>query len=327
MKLSKCRRPLVGRYAILVIVASGVGWLSTSAILPSVSDASKASRVSTAGFPSGPGNPGIFTERCRFSHQAADDPILLPRRPGRSMQHDFFGNVSTNATSTAGSLLGGATTCRTSADSSAYWSPVLYQHARPLAPISALIYWRRPRRETDPIHTVPAGLQIIAGNEMADHPQGLARVSWNCTHEPRTLVSAIPTASPHTCAPEGRLKLTVAFPSCWDGHTLSAVGQRNVVYLEPGKLGCPASHPVQIPQIVFHVIYPISSAAGLSLSMSPTTTGSVDTAHVDFINAWHQSILDADIRACVSTSTRCGPVAGPQATPHGPIRSSAGGPA
>lgn len=323
MNLSKWSRAKAGMLGVVVVSVGAAGWLATAAAVPGVSAASKTSAVSTARFPSGPGNPGIFTERCRFSHEAADDPILQPGRPGRSMQHDFFGNESTDASSTAHSLLRGATTCRTSADSSAYWSPVLYQDDRPLTPISAVIYWRRPRHDTDPVHTIPPGLQMIAGDEMADHPQGVEKVAWSCAREPKRAPSAARTASPHSCANAGRLKLTVTFPSCWNGHTLSAENLRNVTYRGAGDTGCPASHPVQIPQIVFHVIYPTSSASGLALSMSPATTGSVDTAHVDFINGWKQNILDRDVRACVATSTRCGPVTGPQATPHGPITHSA----
>jgi Domain of unknown function (DUF1996) len=72
------------------------------------------------------------------------------------------------------------------------------------------------------------------------------------------------------------LRLIVTFPSCWDGHTLDGAAQTNAVYPIDGR--SPASHPVVIPQIVFHVIYPTSSAADLTLSMSPTTEGSTDTA-------------------------------------------------
>jgi hypothetical protein len=75
---------------------------------------------------------------------------------------------------------------------------------------------------------------------------------------------------------------------------------------------------VLIPRIVLHVVYPTSSAAGLSLSMSPTMTGSTDTAHADFIDGWREPVLDRDVAACVATSTRCGSVQGALATPQGP---------
>jgi hypothetical protein len=114
------------------------------------------------------------------------------------------------------------------------------------------------------------------------------------------------------------VRVTVTFPSCWDGHTLSGRGQTNVVYRQSG--GCPSSHPVQIPQVVFHVSWPTSSATGLTLSMTPTMQGSTDTMHVDLINGWTQNILDRDVTACDATSTRCGPVSGADAAPQGPAK-------
>ena len=274
---------------------------------------SAAQTVTTSQFPSGQREPGIFTDRCGYSHEAADDPILAPGRPGTAMHHDFYGNATTSASSTAASLVGGSTTCTTSADSSAYWTPVLYQNGKPLTPGTALIYWRRPRGDTQAVQAIPAGLQLIAGDETATTPQSKLVTAWTCS---RQLGVRSATAVPHDCAAGNELRLTVTFPSCWDGHTLTGTGQQNVVYREPS--GCPASHPVQIPQIVFHVNYPTSSAAGLTLSMTPTVQGSTDTEHVDFINGWNQDILARDVTACVATSTRCGPVTGAAATPQGP---------
>jgi hypothetical protein len=281
--------------------------------VPSIASASPAPPVVTAGFPSGAGEPGIFTDRCAYSHEAADDPILAPNEPGAAMHHDFYGNSSTSAASTASSLVNGATTCTTSADSSAYWTPVLYQHGVALTPGPALIYWRRPARDADAVATVPAGLQMIAGDETATAPQSKTVTAWTCSG---TVLPTASTATPHDCAAGSELRLVVTFPSCWDGHTLAGAGQSDVVYR--GADGCPTSHPIQIPQIVFHVNYPTSSASDLTVSMTPTMQGSTDTEHVDFISGWNQSTLDRDVAACVATSTRCGPVTGADATPRGP---------
>ena len=141
-------------------------------------------------------------------------------------------------------------------------------------------------------------------------------IRWTCSATRANPFPAKGTATPHDCPGTSKLRLMVTFPSCWDGHTLSAVGQTNVVY--PTAAGCPASHPVVIPQIVFHVVYPTSSANDLTLSMTPTMAGSTDTEHVDFMNGWTQTVISANTAACVATSTRCGPVTGPTATPHGP---------
>ena len=42
---------------------------------------------------------------CGASHAAADDPIVFPGQPGAAHLHEFFGNTSTNASSTYASML------------------------------------------------------------------------------------------------------------------------------------------------------------------------------------------------------------------------------
>jgi hypothetical protein len=269
-----------------------------------------------SGFPPGQAGGGIFTDRCRFSHEAADDPILMPGMAGQSMQHDFFGNTTTSASSTASTLAGKPTTCSTSADASAYWTPVLYQNGQPLQPASALIYWRQSKALASTVQPMPAGISLIAGDEAATQPQSAKVIRWTCSGDTST---GNLTSTPHDCSGARMLRLVITFPSCWDGHTLNGAGQANAVYPAAGR--CPASHPVAIPQIVFHVNYPTSSAAGLTLSMSPMRQGSTDTAHADFINGWNQALMARDTSACIAGRVRCGPVTGAGAVPQGPVTS------
>src|SRR5688572_5631935 len=76
--------------------------------------------------PGGPLHDGIFLSLCLPSHVASDDPIVHPGGVGDSHQHEFFGNMTTNAASTYASLRAGETTCRIAADTAAYWVPTLY---------------------------------------------------------------------------------------------------------------------------------------------------------------------------------------------------------
>jgi hypothetical protein len=267
--------------------------------------------VDTSGFPTG--GPGIFTDTCARTKTAPDDPILMHGMPGSSMQHDFFGNTATTASSVTKDLVGGSTSCSTTADASAYWTPVLSQNGTPLEPRSTLIYWRAPAGagSQKSVATVPAGLTMIAGNEAATAPQGKRLIGWTCSGR---AVSAL-SDSPRDCAAGSDVRLVIAFPNCWDGKTLDGSTQTNVVQLSGST--CPASHPVQIPQVVVHVSYPTSSAAGLTLSVGPTMQGSVTTAHADFMNGWNEPVLTSDVAACVAAGVRCGPVSGDEATPRG----------
>ena len=265
--------------------------------------------VDTAGFPAG--GPGIFTDTCARTTTAANDPIMMPGMTGMSMQHDFFGNTATTASTVATQLVGGSTSCSTEADASAYWTPVLFQNGEPLAPKATLVYWRAPAGAQRNVQTLPAGLTMIAGNEGADAPQGKQTIGWTCTGVAQLRLSD----SPHDCAPGTFLRVVITFPNCWDGHTLDGTKQTNVVNMT--GMSCPSSHPVQIPQIVFHASYPTSSAAGLTLSVSPTEQGSITTEHADFMNGWNEPVLTADVKACIVTGTRCGPVSGANAVPRG----------
>jgi len=265
--------------------------------------------VNTAVFPTG--GPGIFTDTCLRTRTAPNDPIMMPGMTGMSMQHDFFGNTSTSANTVATQLVGGSTSCSTEADASAYWTPVLFQNGKALTPKGTLIYWRAPVGAQRSVQTVPAGLTMIAGDEGADAPQGKQTIGWTCSGLAQVRLSD----TPQDCAPGTFVRVVITFPNCWDGHTLDGAKQTNVVQMT--GMSCPSSHPVQIPQIVFHANYPTSSAAGLTLSVGPTEQGSITTEHADFMNGWNEPVLTADVKACIVTGTRCGPVSGANAVPRG----------
>src|SRR5918998_2174205 len=67
-----------------------------------------------------------FIAGCPASHRAPDDPIIAPGEPGASHLHEFFGNRTADAFSTASSLRSGATNCQPRSDRSAYWVPVMF---------------------------------------------------------------------------------------------------------------------------------------------------------------------------------------------------------
>jgi hypothetical protein len=307
------RMPRLGT-ALTIVLAGAVG-TAAMAFAAMSADAAPAS-VSPQSQAVGLRGEVHFSDNCRYSHEANDDPILDPGQTGASMAHDFFGNTTTSATSTATTLVNGSTTCSTSADASAYWAPVLYQNGQAITPRTNDIYWQTPRAQTAQVVAPPAGLEMIAGNENASSPQSVSVVRWGCA--PILAQAAVrQTASdvPVNCPNSRGLRLTVTFPSCWDGKTLGGAAQTNVVY--PEATGCPSTNPVRIPTVIFHVVYPITSAAGLTLSMGPGMQGSVDTAHGDFINGWNQTDLARDITTCSSgQARRCGVALGPDAQLH-----------
>jgi Domain of unknown function (DUF1996) len=237
-----------------------------------------------AGAPAAARADGIFVAECGFSHRAADDPIVFHGMPGRSHSHDFFGNGSTDASSTLRSLRRSGGNCLPAGDRSAYWVPTLYRHGRARKAVQVQAYYqdffRRGR-----VLPFPPGLRVVAGRPTAKAPQrGIVR--WTCQddHGPGA-------AKPPSCGSK-LVTLRITFPDCWDGRRLDSPDHRShMAYnraggMELGPQRCPRSHPVVVPQLQLNVVYPIHDGKGAMLA-----SGSVLTAHADFFNGWKPSVL------------------------------------
>jgi Domain of unknown function (DUF1996) len=251
-----------------------------------------------------------FFSNCRFSHVGADDPIVLPGKPGRSHSHTFFGNTSTNAFSTTASLRRARTTCRPATDTAAYWVPTVYRNGREVRPAKAQLYY--VVRGSDQMRAFPAGLRVIAGNAAARAPQDLDHVYWTCGGRAvRTEPSARPPAHcgtvsvrvlgrrqgstkavPLTLRSKSYLDLHVNFPDCWDGARLDSPDHRSHMAYSTDYV-CPASHPVKVPLIRLVVRYPLTRGAGVELA-----SGGVLSGHADFFNAWSQPALERLVDDC-----------------------------
>ena len=255
----------------------------------------------------GPGGPadagsagggGVTTFRvlCGSSHVAADDPIVHPNMPGMSHLHQFFGNQTTNAASTAQSLANQATTCSAAADSSAYWVPMLFQNGVAVPAMSALIYYRGgSHRDPSQVQSFPAGLRMIAGDAAAAGPLPVDAVAWMCQG-----MSTLSTTPPDCGG--GTLVLQLRFPDCWDGVNLdSADHKSHMAYTVSGI--CPSNYPVPVPLLELNVRYQTNGNAGISLA-----SGAPYTYHADFFNAWNPASLAGFIDSCLHANKVCGTV-------------------
>jgi hypothetical protein len=252
----------------------------------------------------GPGDRGrgygyarYFAISCGFSHRNDDDPIVFPNAPGRSHNHTFFGNTSTNALSTPGSLrAAGRTSCRLRADTAAYWVPTLLMNGQPVEPLRVTAYY--VRRTFGRVQAFPQGLQVIAGSAAARSPQSLDITSWNCAAR-----DGIPPSSGVPTCTNGRragLLLQVNFPNCWNGTSLdSADHQSHMAYSDDGV--CPASHAVAVPALTLVVRYLVEGGSAAELS----SVGQF-SAHADFVNAWDQAHLTRLVNYCLNALRPCG---------------------
>jgi Domain of unknown function (DUF1996) len=241
---------------------------------------SAAAGASTASASHGSRGGGYFVVVCRFSHRNQDDPIVFPRQPGRSHDHTYFGNRSTDAFSTPASLRDGRTTCQLRADTAAYWAPTLFVRSRAVEPLAVVAYY--VRRTSDEVDPFPAGLKVIAGDAMAQTAQSTRVTFWSCAVPRAERTSTIPTC-PGTL--RGGLRLHVNFPDCWDGERLDSANHKShMAYSRAGE--CPVSHPVEVPGLSLVVYYGVRGGATSELS-----SGGDFSAHADFVNAWNQRAL------------------------------------
>jgi hypothetical protein len=236
-----------------------------------------------------------FVVKCGFSHADTDDPIVHPGHHGASHRHDFFGNRGTDANSTAASLLGGDTSCNIKLDAAAYWAPSLLDRGEPVTPLGSIAYYRpAPGMDATTLEPYPAGLMMVAGDGDATGPQPAEVAAWSCG------TSSAVQPTPPTCPAAAPLRVRITFPDCWDGEHVDSPDHRaHVARSSSGR--CPASHPVPMPQLTFHIRYPISGGDH-ELSLA---TGPLYTAHADFLNAWDQPALTNEVERCLHIGVVC----------------------
>jgi Domain of unknown function (DUF1996) len=238
---------------------------------------------------------GVFATVCRYSHEAPDDPIVQPGRPGASHLHQFFGNATTAAASTYDSLRAGSTTCVTGQDASGYWVPALYRNGVEATPTGVKVYYRAARHEAGSIKAFPAGFRVVAGDAGATSLQGRAVTFWACQG------IRPPSDSPPTCPAEAPLTLHVQFPECWDGANIDSPDHKS--HVAYGRFGaCPADHPVALPALSLIVRYAITGDPGTITLAS----GGQFSAHADFFNAWDQGFLAKEVDECLNATVQCG---------------------
>ncbi len=238
-----------------------------------------------------------FVNSCGFSHSAPDDPIVSPGQPGKSHDHTFVGNRSTNAFSALGTLLASGSTCDRDGHTAAYWMPTLIVNGASVTPLGSTIYYRR--KTLRPVRAFPPDFRMIAGDALASSAQDRRVTFWNCG-----VTGGVKPSSTVPDCPNGRrttLRLHLTFPSCWDGRNLDSPDHRSHVAY-PRRGVCPRSHRVELPQISLIYRYP-AIAAGSDMALA---SGGELTAHADFVNSWHQPALQRLVATCLNALRHCG---------------------
>ena len=228
-----------------------------------------------------------FAVRCDFSHRAQDDPIVHPGHQGMSHSHDFFGNTSTNAHSTAARLRLTETTCTRPNDTAAYWMPTVEWNGRVIESNRAVFYYRAGGKNHTKVLAHLAGLKVVTPVNQ--------RVNWRCG---RTDNGGGRRTPPRRCA-NGELGMRIIFPDCSNGKLDSANHRSHMTYSRPidGKVRCPKSHPRSVPVLTMNVTFDIPAGQRGKVTLS---SGRASTIHADFFNAWNQEAFASLVKRCIN---------------------------
>lgn len=257
----------------------------------------------------------LFTVDCKTSHFANDDPIVYPKQPGASHNHEFFGANDVNANSTIESIVTAKNTCTVGADRSAYWTPSAFQDGNKIKADSNKFYYKAGGLDpaTTKFQQMPFGLRMIAGNANAKSPkETIAQAGyWYKTPKYKTMpkvthpkLTNTSRGSSTTIFPVNteteRLQVLIFFPQCWDGKNLWLPNTTHMTYASNGK--CPDTHPVPLMQVQYNLGYN-EAKGGSEFKLS---SGEWYTFHADFVNGWHPTTLQKLTEACTFAGRYCG---------------------
>lgn len=243
------------------------------------------------------------------------DPIVYPYQYPAGHLHEFFGTSPKENWTVPEPYRTHGTNCNRRQDTSGYWVPTLHKwDGTRIKPVEVAPYYR-----TDvwsgAVHVPPAGLRMIAGSSMAQSPQDLSVVHWDCKTggvSGGAVYGYWP--EPHNCnGNTDTPRVHINFPQCWDGANLdSADHQSHMTYpLYYNGYYCPQDHPVAIPKLSLQLAYPSrADGGGGDYDFVYFDSGGRYSEHADWFQAWRDDSNIGGITALVSKCFRQARVCG-----------------
>ena len=255
--------------------------------IPSGSAGSDRRRiVATTERPTVSDGTGIFRTVCLFARMGTDDAAGGGTVPLRTY---------------AGLATGGRGTCRGgTVDRSVYWTPSLVdtRTRTPLAPSAVHVYFSSGYAGIRPadVRTAPAGLVAVG-----DAGTATGTSWWTCAGDATHRTSLV------RCT--GDVELTVVLPQCWDGRRTDSPGHRGHL-ARPVGAGCPASHPVALPEVSLHVAWAAGGPNGSPRTWRLTTdrpgAAAGSSATGGWVDGWDPAVATAWTEHCVRAAVSCG---------------------
>jgi hypothetical protein len=266
------------------------------------------------------GSAGSFISPCGTNaegHRNSDNFMAAPgKRNGSQHVHDYVGNLSTDALSTAQSLAAAGTTC-TNGDLSTYFWPVLRNTAASgsdarahgggvdgnfgeiLRPATVQLQFRG--NATGQVTAMPEDLGIMTGNaKAATNGAAHANAAWTCTgFEDRT------TAKYPLCPQGSRLVRILDFPSCWDGKTLHPADHQTLIHVVfPQQDGSCGGGTVAVPQLRITLTYDRPTGSEFAVDAFPEQQHNPVTDHAMFMNLMPTAVMAQAVN-CINTDRTC----------------------
>ncbi|TDZ38234.1 hypothetical protein C8035_v006767 [Colletotrichum spinosum] len=269
------------------------------------------------------------------------DPLMAPGEAAPHV-HAIHGSSGISPTATFGDLTAAdCTSCRATADKSAYWHPALYFQDSATGEFEIvpqvggmLAYYLLNGKN---IKAFPPGFRMVAGdtdrrNYTAGDPSkpDPEKSRWSALGETKQSILE-QRAVGFNCldyarAPEGTLyrhflpdkafldsncanglRFEMMFPSCWNGKDIDSDDHKShMAYPDLVIDGtCPEGFEVSTPNILFETIwntYSFKDRAGRFVIANGDTQGY--GYHGDFISGWDEDLLQNAINTCTNASGR-----------------------
>jgi len=214
------------------------------------------------------------------------DPLVNPGQLPSQHMHQVVGGNSFNASMNPSTMepptTSTCTTCTYSEDFSNYWTANIYFRARngsfkrvpQFANLGvgalnggATIYYIRGYSASAKVTAFKPGFRMLVGDSANRKASGQVRqMCFRCeTNKAQNPFGGAPCTGADTAAfPKGPCgggwRVSVHFPSCWDGkNTDSPDHKTHIAYPATGTFesggACPSTHPVKIPQVMYEIMF------------------------------------------------------------------------
>jgi hypothetical protein len=253
---------------------------------------------------------GKYLQSCPVNVSVQQDPLAAPGVEVSDHPHDSAGSSAFGKDMTTGAMLAAPTSCFLRSNHSAYWWPAMQRadgtlaHARSITTYYAAAGADPAAIAGGKVQPFPTGLRFLFGNPSSTVLQSTSLIRWHCNHANPDQYDHPPTSCPGT---EG---ITVDFNTfpCWDGMHLDTADHKSHMapaVVTPGGSGCPADHPVRVPQLQISFAF-AADAVGACPSSDHGIGPCGRSAHMDLWEAQDPAVQD-QLTRCLNDPARNSP--------------------